>query len=128
MSTAVPLPSLDVVCLCAEWCGTCRDYEAVFEALRQAMPWHRYHWIDIEDEADLAGDVDVETFPTLMLAHQGQVLFAGPVLPRLGDAQRLVEVQATQVQQGAPVPDLAAAGLPIDQVHAFTALASKLQG
>ena len=119
-------PSLDVVCLCAAWCGTCREYDAVFDALRQALPRHRYRWIDIEDEADLAGDVDVETFPTLLLAHQGRVLFAGPVLPRLGDAQRLIDVLAAQVAAGAPLPDLAALGLPADQAEAFARLARQL--
>jgi thiol-disulfide isomerase/thioredoxin len=125
MAFSAPV-SLDVVCLCADWCGTCREYEAVFDALRQAHPQHRYRWIDIEDEAELAGDVDVETFPTLMLAHGGQVLFAGPVLPRQGDAQRLVEVHSAQVVNGHQAPDLMAAGLSADQVLAFTELARKL--
>lgn len=125
MALTAPV-SLDVVCLCADWCGTCREYEAVFDALRQAHPQHRYRWIDIEDEADLAGDVDVETFPTLMLAHEARVLFAGPVLPRLGDVQRLLAVQVGHVSAGARAPDLAAAGLPPDQVDAFTELARKL--
>ena len=125
MAFSAPV-SLDVVCLCADWCGTCREYEAVFDALRHAHPQHRYRWIDIEDEAELAGDVDVETFPTLMLAHGGQVLFAGPVLPRQGDAQRLVEVHSAQVDNGHQAPDLMAAGLSADQVLAFTELARKL--
>ena len=65
-------PSLDIVCLCADWCGTCREYAQVFEALQQALPAHRYRWIDIEDEADALGDIDIETFPTLLVAHGGQ--------------------------------------------------------
>ena len=120
---------LDIVCLCAAWCGTCRDYEATFAALQSALPGHRYRWIDIEDEADLAGDIDVETFPTLMLAHRGRVLFAGPVLPRLGDAQRLVEVQ---LQAVAAAPDrgrsVGPANLPVDQAQAYAELAARLAG
>lgn len=126
MSNAAPDPTLDVVCLCADWCGTCRDYEAVFSALQKGLPQHRYRWIDIEDESALVGDVDVETFPTLLLACAGQVLFAGPVLPRLGDALRLIEVQAAAVAHGGSEPDLAAAGLPHDQIEAFRALARQL--
>lgn len=115
---------LDVVCLCAAWCGTCREYEAIFDQLQQALPQHRYRWIDIEDEADFIGDVDVETFPTLLVAWQGQVMFAGPVLPRLGDAQRLLEVQQRQAEQGL-VPSESLLNLPGDQIEAFEALASK---
>lgn len=125
--SAVPGPVLDIVCLCAAWCGTCRDYEATFAALQSALPGHRYRWIDIEDEAELAGDIDVETFPTLMLAHRGRVLFAGPVLPRLGDAQRLVEVQLQAVVAS---PERARTGgpanLPADQAQAYAELAARL--
>ncbi|TXI96165.1 MAG: thioredoxin [Aquabacterium sp.] len=118
-------PSLDIVCLCADWCGTCREYAQVFEALQQALPAHRYRWIDIEDEADALGDIDIETFPTLLVAHGGRVLFAGPVLPRLGDAQRLIEVQTEAVQRQA-WPSVAGLGLPVDQQAAFTQLAQAL--
>lgn len=121
---------LDIVCLCAAWCGTCREYQATFEALQGAAPMHRYRWIDIEDEAALVGDIDVETFPTLVLACGGQVLFAGPVLPRLNDAQRLVSVHATQAAavlagQGR-WPSAASLGLDADQVEAVGALARAL--
>jgi thioredoxin 1 len=126
MSSALDL-RLDVVCLCAAWCGTCGEYQSVFDALKQAQPQHRYRWIDIEDEADLVGDVDVETFPTLMLAHEGRVLFAGPVLPRLGDVQRLLDAQSGLVSAGGAGPDLIAAGLSQDQIAAFRALARQLR-
>lgn len=118
-------PILDVICLCAAWCGTCREYEATFAELQKAAPGHRYRWIDIEDEADLVGDVDVETFPTLLVAHQGQVMFAGPVLPRLGDAQRLLAVQQAQAERG-QVPGAAVLNLPPDQIEAFRTLARAL--
>ena len=122
--SASPLPAavpvLDVVCLCAAWCGTCGEYEALFKALQASLPGHRYRWIDIEDESDLVGDIDVETFPTLLVARQGQVLFAGPVLPRLVDAQRLIEaLLANSASQ-------AALSMPADQLQAYEALARAL--
>ncbi|MEY4763527.1 MAG: hypothetical protein RI907_200 [Pseudomonadota bacterium] len=125
MSTApeVPVaPELAVVCLCAEWCGTCRDYQATFAELQAALPAHAYRYIDIEDEADLVGDVDVETFPTLMVTHQGHVLFAGPVLPRLGDAQRLLETLVGALAAGARLTPQVDA----EQAEAYDELAAKL--
>ena len=77
------------------------------------------------DEADALGDIDIETFPTLLVAHAGRVLFAGPVLPRLGDALRLIEVQ-TEVVQRQAWPSLASLGLPADQQTAYTQLAQAL--
>jgi len=115
------LTELDVVCLCAAWCGTCGEYEAVFKALQLALPGHRYRWIDIEDESDLVGDIDVETFPTLVVARQGQVLFAGAVLPRLGDAQRLID--ALLANNASP----AALSMPAGQLQAYEALARALR-
>lgn len=115
---------LTVACLCAQWCGTCRDYRAVFEQLQAAAPEHRYRWIDIEDEAALVGDVDVETFPTLLVACEGRVLFAGPVLPRLNDAVRLLQSQAEMLALSTDAQGLA--GMPWDQAHAFETLARAL--
>jgi thioredoxin 1 len=115
---------LDIACLCAAWCGTCTAYEATFAELKAAWPGHRLRWIDIEDEADLVGDIDVETFPTLLVAHAGQVLFAGPVLPRLSDAQRLVEAQLESLAQGHRTPLTLEAG----QQAAYAQLARALHG
>jgi thioredoxin 1 len=71
-----------VACLCAEWCGVCREVRPLFDRLAQDHPALRFEWIDIEDEAELMGDVDVETFPTLLIADGGEPKFFGPVLPR----------------------------------------------
>ena len=71
-----------LACLCAEWCGVCRDVRPLFDRLAKDHPALRFEWIDIEDEAELMGDVDVETFPTLLIADDGVPSFFGPVLPR----------------------------------------------
>ncbi|MFT4241954.1 MAG: thioredoxin family protein [Acidovorax sp.] len=79
-----------VVCLCAQWCGTCRDYRDVFDALAQEHPEARFAWVDIEDESELAGDLEVETFPTLLIADGTRALFLGPLLPQAGVLARLL--------------------------------------
>jgi thiol-disulfide isomerase/thioredoxin len=88
-------PPLLVACLCAQWCGTCRDFASVFEQLRQqgAARWGAdvvFAWIDVEDEADALGLLDIETFPTLLVAEGETPLFFGPVLPQLAPAMRLI--------------------------------------
>lgn len=67
--------------LCAQWCGVCRDWRAAFDAVAALQPQDRFLWIDIEDEADLVGDIDVETFPTLLVGTGDRVLFFGTILP-----------------------------------------------
>jgi len=79
-----------VVCLCAEWCGTCREYRPLFEAVARAHPRWRFAWVDIEDHAELADDFDVETFPTLLVAGAGSTHFLGPLLPHAETLGRLL--------------------------------------
>jgi len=85
-------PPLLVACLCAEWCGSCRDYHAVFESLAARAPAAtQFRWIDIEDEADLADGIEVENFPSLLIARGDDVLFMGPVTPHAQAALTLIE-------------------------------------
>ena len=86
------------VCLCAGWCGTCRDYQPQFDELARAHPGMRFEWVDIEDESEIAGDLDVETFPTLLIADGRRALFLGPLLPQAPVLARLL----TSLQAGAP--------------------------
>ena len=80
-----------IICLCAEWCGTCRDYRSGFAALAAEFPAAGFLWFDIEDDAGLVGDLDVENFPTLLIQRNQHVLLYGPQLPDHGLLRRLVQ-------------------------------------
>ena len=47
-------------------------------------------WVDVEDEAELVGDLDIETFPTLLIQQGTEVLFFGPLLPGADGLRRLL--------------------------------------
>jgi thioredoxin 1 len=79
-----------VVCLCAEWCGACREYRLLFEQVARAHPDFQFAWVDIEDHADIADDFDVETFPTLLVAGANGTHFVGPLLPHAETLSRLL--------------------------------------
>jgi hypothetical protein len=85
-----------VACLCAGWCHLCDDYRAVLRAVAAEMSACaanlQWHWIDIEDEVDLIGEIDVETFPTLVIADADTVRFAGPLMPHPDTLRRLLRV------------------------------------
>ncbi|MFT5589132.1 MAG: thioredoxin 1 [Bradyrhizobium sp.] len=83
-----------VACLCAAWCDVCRDYRPQFDELAVRHPDKRFLWIDIEDQADLLGDIEVENFPTLLVQRNAHVAFFGSVQPGLQLADRLVQAQA----------------------------------
>lgn len=83
-----------IVCLCAAWCDVCREYQPGFEQLAARHPDKHFIWIDIEDEADVVGDLDVENFPTLLMQRADTVAFFGAVQPDPHQANRLVLAQA----------------------------------
>jgi thiol-disulfide isomerase/thioredoxin len=82
-----------VACLCAAWCDTCRSYQRSFEELAARHPDKQFVWIDIEDQADMLGDIDVENFPTLLIQRGDIVTFFGTMLPDIQLADRLIQAQ-----------------------------------
>ena len=91
-----------VVCLCADWCGLCRDYRSVFADMAARYPAVRFAWLDIEDQADLVGDVDVETFPTVLIADAKGTSFFGPLPPQPQNLSRLLDSLARSGLQARP--------------------------
>ncbi len=109
MSPPPPASPLHVACLCAAWCRLCDSYAPVFTQVTQTLaarhPGLQAHWIDIEDEADLLGDLDIETFPTLVVVGaDGDVRFAGALTPEPSTLQRVLAATLD-----APAPRQAAA-------------------
>ncbi len=99
MSAASPAPApapdirLTVACLCAQWCRTCDGYREVFDQVLLALDDAGVQglWVDVEDQADAMGAIDVENFPTLLMARGDEVLFFGPVTPHAQTLQRLID-------------------------------------
>jgi hypothetical protein len=85
-----------VACLCAAWCGVCRDWQPLFVAQARANPHLRFAWVDVEDEDEAMGDVDIETFPTLLVARGDEVLFLGPIPPSPTQFTRLLATLQAQ--------------------------------
>ena len=79
-----------VACLCAQWCGVCRDYRERFTQAAARFPDAHFIWVDIEDEADLVDELDVTDFPTLLVALNGKPCFYGPLTPQPETLDRLL--------------------------------------
>lgn len=103
--------TIHIACLCAAWCRLCDDYAGVFERVNGELasagaPVHG-HWIDIEDEAELVGDLDVETFPTIVVVDAQHVRFAGPLTPQADTLRRLLRATVLQAAADTRWPDVA---------------------
>ncbi|MBS0513256.1 MAG: thioredoxin family protein [Proteobacteria bacterium] len=83
-----------VIALCADWCGTCREFRPVLERIAAAHPDLLCAWADIEDDAELVGDIDVDNFPTLAIFRDGKPLHFGVSLPLEPVVSRLLQTVA----------------------------------
>lgn len=79
-----------VICLCAQWCGVCREWRDAFNEAAAAHPDVHFAWVDVEDEAEAMGDVDIETFPSVLIAQGASPRFMGPVQPSAAQLTRLL--------------------------------------
>ena len=88
-----------VACLCAAWCDVCKQYRAGFDAVAAEHPEHQFVWIDIEDQSDLVGELDVENFPTILIQRGDTVVFYGTMLPEPRQVARLLQAQLERSPQ-----------------------------
>lgn len=93
-----------VVCLCAAWCGVCRQYAPDFQALQEKYPQVRFAWIDVEECEDVLGEIEVETFPTLLIGRADAPLFLGPLLPQIQVLDKLLASLQKAPSAGACLP------------------------
>lgn len=97
-----------VVCLCAAWCRTCEAFQTEFAAHARARPQWQLLWVDIEDEADRLGDLDIDTFPTLLVLRAGEAHFLGPIVPQVAAIDTLLRSLQAALAPRADLRPLAA--------------------
>ncbi len=94
MSSLVAEPhQVLVVCLCADWCGVCRDYRSRFEQVATWFPGVEFLWLDIEDESDLLHPLEIDNFPTILIGVGHEPRFMGVLTPHAETLDRLIRAQ-----------------------------------
>lgn len=59
----------------APWCGPCRTFGPVFEAASEEHPDVVFAKVNTEDEAALAGALEIRSIPTIMVFRDGVPVF-----------------------------------------------------
>jgi len=93
-----------VVALCAAWCDSCNEFRTTFERIAEARPEMYFLWLDIEDDSEICGDIDIENFPTLAIYRGARLLHYGVSLPQEGTVARLIDGIAERREADATAP------------------------
>ncbi len=59
----------------ASWCGPCRSFAPVYDAVASANPDVVFGKVDTEAQQDLAGAFGIQSIPTLMIFRQQVLLY-----------------------------------------------------
>jgi len=92
------------VALCAAWCDSCNEFRGTFERIAQARPEMYFLWLDIEDDSEICGDIDIENFPTLAIYRGARLLHYGVSLPQEGTVTRLIDAISERGETDAAAP------------------------
>jgi thioredoxin 1 len=96
--------ALVVVAFCAAWCDSCAEFRTTLERIAQARPHALFVWLDIEDDSEICGDIDIENLPTLAIYRGERVLHYGVSLPMEGSVSRLIDGIAARPDVDALAP------------------------
>jgi thioredoxin 1 len=75
----------------AEWCGPCRRFGPVFEEASVRHPDVVFGKVDTEAERQLAGELRIESIPTLMVFRDQILLFRQPGALPAGALEDLIQ-------------------------------------
>lgn len=62
----------------AEWCGPCKQFGPIFEAVAEKHPDIVFAKVNVEEEQELAGMFQVRSIPMLALMREKVVVYANP--------------------------------------------------
>jgi len=62
----------------AEWCGPCKSFSPIYDAVSEKHEDIVFGKIDTEAEQELAGHFQIRSIPTLMIFREQVVLFSQP--------------------------------------------------
>jgi thioredoxin 1 len=84
----------------APWCGPCRQFAPVFEAMSESHPGIVFAKVNTEEEQELAGHFQVRSIPTLTVFRQQIIVFSQPgALPSAGLESVIEKVAALDMDE-----------------------------
>lgn len=84
----------------ASWCGPCRYFAPIFEAVAEDNPDVGFGKVDTEVQADLAHQFGIMSIPTLVAFRDGIIVYAQPgALPQDALEDLLSQIRALDMEE-----------------------------
>ena len=84
----------------ASWCGPCRAFAPVFEQAAEEHPEITFAKVDTEAEQELAGGLQIQSIPTLMIFRDGILMFSqAGALPKAALDDLIGQVEALDMAE-----------------------------
>ena len=84
----------------ASWCGPCRSFAPVFEQASEEHPSITFAKVDTEAEQELAGGLQIQSIPTLMIFRDGILMFSqAGALPKAALDDLIGQVEALDMAE-----------------------------
>lgn len=73
-----------------KWCGYCQALEPIYKEASKIKPEYKFTKVDADKESELAEVLEIESYPTLHLYENGELIDIGGYWPDM-DAQALID-------------------------------------
>lgn len=84
----------------AEWCGPCKSFSPIYDAVSEKHDDIVFGKIDTEAEQELAGHFQIRSIPTLMVFREQVVLFSQPGMLNAEQLEDVIsKVQAVDMKE-----------------------------
>ena len=84
----------------APWCGPCRQFAPVFEAMSESHPDVVFAKVNTEEQQALAGYFQIRSIPSLMIFRDKIIIFAQPgALPAAALEQVIEKAKALDMNE-----------------------------
>ncbi|BBP43292.1 thioredoxin [Thiosulfativibrio zosterae] len=84
----------------AEWCGPCKQFGPIFEAVSEKHPDIVFAKVNVEEQQQLAGMFQVRSIPTIVFMREKIVVYSNPGLIPEGDLEKGIEqLRALDMEQ-----------------------------